>query len=224
MSGRRFGSLARLLNLTASPASPAAGDMWFRSDLAQFRGSDGNTGTALTIGPEGNVPVIRSTAWHNWGYGNAATINAVDNRLYCMPFWPGRSCTLTGIATNVTLALVGGILRYGIYTSSDGVLPTNLLSDAGTVTAGVTGIRSITGLNVRVRPVLHYLVVARQSAGVTLTVSARSAWDPIVSDTTPTITANTNSYYYDGISGALPATLGTPDGTDQGPCPVVQLT
>ena len=222
--GRRFGHLARLLNLTATPASPGSGDLWFRSDTGQFRGSDGSAGLQITVGPEGNVPVIRPTAWHNWGYGNAATINAVDNRLYCMPFWPGRICTLTGMATNVTVALVGGIMRYGIYTSSDGVLPTNLLADFGTVTAGATGIRSITGLTTRVRPVLHYLVVARQSAGATLTVSARSAWDPIVSDTTPTITANTNAYFYDTITGALPATLGTPDGTDQGPCPVVQLT
>lgn len=222
--GRRFGHLARLLSVTTSPTSPAGGDMWFRSDLSQYRGSDGTTGLALTIGPEGNVPVVRPTAWHNWGYGNAAAINLVDNRLYCMPFWPGRTCTLTGIATNVTAAIVGGTLRYGIYMSSDGVLPTDRLNDAGTVTAAVTGIRSITGLSSRVRPVLHYLVIARQSAGATLSVSSRSSWDPIVSDLTPTIAANTNCYYYDGISGALPATLGTPDGTDQGPCPVVQLT
>lgn len=222
--GRRFGHLARLLSVTSAPTSPAAGDLWFRSDLSQFRGSDGGAGTQLTIGPEGNVPVIRPTAWHNWGYGNAATINMTDQRLYCMPFWPGRSCTLTGMATNVTAALVGSVMRYGIYTSSDGVLPTNLLTDFGTVTSAVTGIRSITGLNSRVRPVLHYLVVVRQTAGGVLTVSARSAWDPIVSDTTPTITANTNAYFYDAIAGALPATLGTPDGTDQGPCPVVQLT
>jgi len=221
---RRFASLARLLSLTTTPASPGAGDMWFRSDLGSFRGSDGSAGLALTVGPEGNVPVIRPTAWHNWGYGNAAAINIPDARLFCMPFWPGRICTLTGVATNVTTALASSLLRYGIYTSSDGVLPTNLLADYGTVTSASTGIRSITGLNTRVRPVLHYLVVVRQFAGGTLSVSSRSAWDPIVSDTSPTIAANTNAYFYDGITGALPATLGTPDGTDQGPCPVVQLT
>lgn len=221
--GRIFGSLARLLSLTASPASPGAGDMWYRSDLAQFRGSDGGAGEQLTLGPEGNVPVIRSTAWHNWGYGNAAAINIPDGRLFAMPFWPGRACTLTGVAVNVTTLLAGSTLRMGIYVS-DGVLPTTLLADFGTVTSASTGIRSITGLTTPVRPVLHYIVVARQGGVGTLSVSSRSAWDPIVSDTTPTIAANTSAYYIDGVTGVLPGSFGAPAGTDQGPCPVVQLT
>lgn len=225
MSGRRFGSLARLLSLTGPPVSPAAGDMWYRSDMSQYRSSDGLAGEQLTLGPTGNVPVIRSTAWHHLGtpYGNAGTINLPDNRLYAIPFWPGRSCLVTGVAVNVTLALVGGSIRMGVYTSN-GSLPTTLVSDFGTVGAALTGIRSITGLNTRVRPVLNFLVIGRQSAGVTLTVSARSSWDPMVADTSATITANNNAYFYDGVSGALPASLGAPTGTEQGPCAVAQLT
>lgn len=224
MSGRRFGSLARLISLPTAPAAPAAGDIWYRSDLAQFRGSDGGAGEQLTLGPEGNLPVIRTTAWHSLpGYGNAGTINMPDGRLYAIPLWPGRTCVATGVAINVTLALIGGAVRIGIY-NSDGVLPTTLLADFGTVAAALTGIRQINGLNTRLRPVLHYLVIGRQSAGLTLTVSARSSWEPIVSDTTPTITANTNAYYIDGVGGALPASFGAPAGTDQGPCAVVQLT
>jgi hypothetical protein len=197
--------------------------MWYRSDLSQFRGSDGATGEQITVGPEGNVPVVRSTGWHNWGYGNTAAINIPDGRLFALPFWPGRSCTLTGMAINVSLALAGTNLRYGIYLS-DGVLPTTLLADFGTVASTLTGTRSITGLTTRVRPVLHYVVIARQGAVGTLSVSSRSSWDPIVSDTSPTIAANTNAYYIDGVTGALPGTFGAPTGTDQGPCPVVQLT
>lgn len=220
---RRFGNLARLLSLTSAPASPSAGDIWYRSDLAQFRGSDGAAGEQLTLGPEGNVPVVRSTAWHNWGYGNAAALNIPDGRLFAMPFWPGRACTLTGVAANVTTLLAASTLRMGLY-ASDGVLPTTLIADFGTVTSASTGIRSITGLSTPVRPVLHYLAIARQGGVGTLSVSTRSAWDPIVSDTSPTIAANTNAYFLDPVAGALPTPFGAPGGTDQGPCLVVQLT
>ena len=216
--------LARLFNTTSTPAALASGDLWYRSDTDQVHASDGAAGTPIVIGPTGNLPVIRSTAWHNVpAYGNAASINIADGRLYAIPFWPGRSCTVTAVALNVTLGLVGGVVRLGVY-ESDGVMPTTLLADYGTVTTAVTGIRSITGLGTAVRPVLHYLVVGRQAGGLTLSVSSRSSWEPIVSDTAATISSNNNAYYLDGVGGALPGTFGTPDGTDQGPCLTVQLT
>jgi len=215
---------ARLFNTTATPASVASGDMWYRSDTDQVQVSDGAAGIPITVGPIGNLPVIASTRWHGLpAYGNAASINIPDGRLYALPFWPGRTCTVTAVAANVTLALVGGLMRMGIY-ESDGALPTTLLADYGTVTAGVTGLRTISGLSTAVRPVLHYMVIGRQSAGLTLSVSSRSSWEPIVSDAAATISSNTNTYYVDGVGGALPGTFGTPDGTDQGPCLTVQLT
>ncbi|MEU7074734.1 hypothetical protein AB0B30_32495 [Streptomyces narbonensis] len=145
------------------------------------------------------------------------------NRMFALPFWPGRKCTLTGLAANVTLALVGGQLRMGLY-ASDGVLPTTLIADYGTVSAGLTGIRSITGLSTAVRPVLHYLVIGRQGGLVNLGLTTRVTWDPIVSETTPTITGALNCYYQDGISGALPASFGTPAGLDTAPALSAQLT
>lgn len=212
------------MSFTSPPAAPGQGDIWYRSDLGQVRGSDGLSGQALTIGPEGNVPVVRSTAWHAVpAYGAAATANVPVNRMFALPFWPGRKCTLTALASNVTLALVGGNLRMGIYLS-DGVLPTTLLADYGTVTAGLTGIRSITGLSTPVRPVLHYLVIGRQGGVLNLGLTTRNTWDPVVSETTPTITGSLNAYYIDGVAGALPGTFGAPAGTDTGPALAVQLT
>jgi hypothetical protein len=224
VSGRRFGHLARLLNLTAPPASPAAGDIWYRSDTDQVRGSDGLAGESLTIGPEGNTPVVRSTFWHGLpAYGNTATANVPVNRMFAIPFWPGRTCTLTGMAANVTLALVGGNLRMGVY-SSDGVLPTALLADYGTVGAGLLGIRSITGLSTPIRPVLHYLVIGRQGGIVNLGLTTRATWDPIIAEASPTIAGTLNCYYINGVSGALPASFGTPAGNDTAPAISVQLT
>lgn len=219
-----MGALLRLLNLSSAPTGAGAGDVWYRSDTSQFRGSDGLAGEHLTIGPEGNLPVVRSTAWHGLpAYGATGTANVPVNRMFALPFWPGRSCTLTAIAGNVTLALVGGNLRMGLY-ASDGTLPTTLIADYGTIGAGLLGIRTISGLSTPVRPVLHYLVIGRQGGLVNLGLTTRVTWDPIVSETTPTITGALNCYYKDGVSGALPGTFGAPDGLDTSPALSVQLT
>lgn len=221
---RRFRDFLRLAPFTSQPTGTTAGDMWYRSDLAQVRASDGGAGIPLTIGPEGNLPVIRSAAWHGLpAYGATGTANVPVNRMFALPFWPGRTCTLTAMAANVTLALVGGNLRMGLY-ASDGVLPTTLEADYGTVSAGLTGIRSITGLSTVARPVLYYLVIGRQGGVVNLGLTTRLTWDPIVSETTPTITGAFNCYYTDGVSGALPASFGAPAGVDTAPAISVQLT
>lgn len=220
----KLGALARLLSLTSAPASPGAGDLWYRSDTDQVLASDGGAGEPLTVGPTGNLPVIATTRWHNLpAYGNAAAANVPNDRLFAIPFWPGRTCTLTAVAVNVTTALPASEVRMGLY-ASNGVLPTDLVADYGTVTTALSGIRQISSLSTTVRPALHFLVVGRQQGGLTLALSTRSSWEPIVSDTTPTIASNTNAYFKDAISGALPAAFGTPDGTDQGPCVAVQLT
>lgn len=221
---RRFRDLIRFPLFSSTPAGAVEGDAWYDTTTDQVRASDGASGTPLTIGPEGNLPVIRTTAWHGLpAYGATGTANVPVNQMFALPFWPGRTCTLTGMAANVTLALIGGNLRMGLY-ASDGVLPTSLVADYGTVTAGVTGIRSITGLSTVVRPVLHYLVIGRQGGVVNLGLTTRQTWDPIVSETTPTITGSLNSYIQTGISGALPASFGTPAGLDTAPALSVQLT
>lgn len=219
-----FRHLARLFGTTSTPAAPAAGDIWYRTDLDQVHTSDGAAGIPLALGPVGNLPVVRSTAWHGLpAYGATGTANVPVNRMFALPFWPGRTCTLTAVAANVTLALAGGNLRMGLY-ASDGTLPTTLIADYLTVSAGLTGIRSITGLSTPVRPVLHYLVIGRQGGVVNLGLTTRITWDPIVSETSPTITGALNCYYIDGVSGALPASFGAPAGLDTAPAVSVQLT
>ncbi len=219
-----FRHLARLFSTTTDPASPAAGDLWWRSDLAQAHASDGGIGLPVQVGPYGNLPVIRSTAWHNLPpQGNPGTATVPADRLFALPLWPGRSCTLTAAAVNVTLALVGGNIRMGLY-ASDGALPGSLVADYGTVTVGVTGIRQITGLSTALRPVLHYFAVARQGGVLNLGLSSRDTWDPIVSEASPLLDANRNTYYRDGVSGALPSTFGAIAGTAQGPSATVQFT
>lgn len=225
MSGRRFAALAQLLNITADPAPAAAlpGDVWYRSDTKQFRGSDAAPGTSLTLGPTGNVPVVRAGQWHTLPpSGPVGTATVPADRLFALPFYPGRQCTVQAMAVNVTLALVGGNIRMGLY-ASDGALPTTLVADYGTVGVGVTGVRTITGLSTAVRPVLHFLGVARQGGVLNLGLSARDTWDAYVSDATAVLDANRNTYYRDTVSGALPASFGAIAGTVQGPSAAVQL-
>lgn len=223
MSARRFAHLARLLGLGADPAvTTDAGDLWWRTDLSQLHGADA-TGP-VPLGPTGNAPVIRSGAWHGFpAYGANTAANVPDGRLFAIPFWPGRSATVTGIAANVTLALVGGNIRFGLYANA-GAVPGSLVADWGTVATGVTGIRSVTGLSVAVRPVLHWLVVARQGGLLNLGLSSRASWDPLTAEATPTIGADLNAYYRDGVTGALPASYGAVAGSIQGPSLSVQLT
>lgn len=220
-----FRSLARLFGTGVQPAAPGAGDIWYRTDLAQVHASDGGAGLPLTIGPAGNLPVVRSTRWHTLpAIGSTGAVNFPADRLFALPFWPGRSCTLTAMAVNVTLALVGGNIRMGLY-DSDGSIPTTLLDDYGTVSVGVTGVRSITGLSRAVRPTLHYLVVARQGGVLNLGLTARDTGDAIVSEVaTPSFAAGLNAYYRDGVSGALPAPFGAISGSINSPAVSVQLT
>lgn len=214
-----------LARVTATPSDVQEGSVWYRTDTDEFQGSDGAGDMPLHLRGGSNVPVIRSTGWHNVpAYGAGGTANVPVNRMFALPFWPGRRCTLTAMAANVSLALVGGNLRMGLY-ATDGALPSTLVADYGTVTAGLLGIRSITGLSTVVRPVLHYLVIGRQGGILNLGLTTLTTGDPVVSESgTPVIGAARSGYYKDGISGALPASFGTPDGTDTAPGLSVQLT
>lgn len=223
---RTFAHLARLLGLPGDPAVPkGAGDLWYRTDRRQIHAWDGApSGDPLTVGPVSNAPVIRSGAWHGFpAYGAATSATVPDGRLFALPFWPGRSCTVTAVAANVTVALVGGNIRFGLYANADGV-PGTLVADWGTVATGLTGIRSVTGLSAAVRPVLHWLVIARQGGLLNLGLTARDTWEPLVSETTPTLVANNSGYYRDGVTGALPASYGAISGAIQAPSVSVQLT
>lgn len=219
-----FRNLARLFGTATTPAAPGEGDVWYRTDVDQVHASDGAAGLPLTVGPTGNVPVVRAAAWHALPpFGSAGSANFPADRLFALPFWPGRRCTLTAAAVNVTLALVGGNIRMGVY-QSDGAIPTTLLADYGTVTVGLTGIRQISGLSTAIRPVLHYFVIARQGGILNLGLTSRDTWDPMVSETSPTIAGNLNAYYRDGVSGALPASFGAIAGTINSPAASLQLT
>lgn len=213
----------KLPNVSTDPSDADAGCLWYRADSVEFLGDDGQAGRKIKVGPFGNVPVVYSTQWHSLpAYGAPSTITPVGNRAYAVPFWPGRKCTLTGIAAEVTLLGVGN-LRAGLYRADPATgAPTTLVADFGTVATGVAGVKTWS-MSQTIRPVLFWLVLAQQGL-ISVGLRSRDTWDPIVSDSSPVLNANRNAYFKDGISGALPASFGTIDGTTQGPSAMVQLT
>jgi hypothetical protein len=221
MSGRRFAHLAKLLGLSSDPPAPETGDVWWRTDRAQIHAADSKG--SITVGPTGNLPVIRSGAWHTLpGSGAPSSVSVPADRLYALPLYPGRQSTLQGVTANVTVELIGSVMRMGLY-ASDGTVPTTLVADFGTVTSDITGPRSITGLSASVRPVLHFLVIARQGGSLTLSLSARDTRDPLIADSSASLTDNRTAYYRDTVPGALPASFGAVAGTAQGPSVAVQV-
>lgn len=203
--------------------TPAAenGDAWYRTDLGQLHLNDG-VGT-VPFGPRATHPFIRTTGWHNlpaWGSPN--TLVAVLNQAYALPFLPGRECTLTQMAINITLLGLGNV-RGGIYNADQNSgLPTTLITDFGTISTGLAGQKTWTGLTNSLRPILYYVVVVQQ--GVVATYSSRDSWDPIVSETAAVFGQDRNAYNQTGITGALPASFGTPSGTSTSPSIFLQLT
>lgn len=216
-----FRNLVRFFSATSTPAA-GTGDAWWRSDLSQLHASDGGS-SPLRVGPFGNLPVVRSGAWHSLPpQGAIDSFSVPDGRLFALPLWPGRSGTLTATAIDITLALVGGTVRMGLY-ESDGSLPSNLIADYGTVSTAIAGIQQINGLSTPLRPSLHFFVACRQGGALSLNLAARATRDGLVSDASPALDDRT-AYFRDGVTGALPDPFGAIAGTAQGPAAVLQIT
>lgn len=217
-----FRGLLRLAGLTSNPSSPDAGDLWWRSDLSQMHGSDGSS-VPLIMGPSGNVPVVRSGGWHSLPAGGAAgSITPALNRAYALPLWPGRSSSLTSVAVEITLLGLGDI-RSGLYEDSGSGVPDSLVADFGTVTSGLAGVRTWSPTPLSLAPVLHWLVIVQQGI-INVGLRARNTWEPIISETSATLSGLRTAYYADGVTGVLPASFGTIDGAAQGPSALVLLS
>jgi hypothetical protein len=217
----RFYDMLRLALRTSSPP-PGEGELWYRSDTHQVHGSDGGTGNPLLIGPTGNLPVVRSGAWHSVpASGSVSAVTPTLNRLYAQPLWPGQACTLTAAAVEVTLLGVGNV-RGGVYADNNGV-PGSLIADFGTISTGLLGVKTWTPTPLVLRPVLTWIVVVQQGL-INVGLRSRDTSEPMVSDSSAVLSGNLNSYYIDGVSGALPASFGVIGGTTQGPSFSIQLT
>lgn len=220
----RFRDLARLVAVTSNPPSPAAGDTWYDGPRGQVRGSDGAAGEPTVIGPFGNVPVVRNAGWHGLPAGGGpSTMVPTLGRAYALPMWPGRACTMTHIAVEVTAAAVGNI-RAALYTDTGAGVPDALVADYGQIATGLIGVKTWTLAPVQpLRPVLYWLVIVQQGL-LAVGLRSRDTWEPMVSETAAVLSGSRNAYYVDGVGGAAPGTFPAIAGTVQGPAAQVRLT
>lgn len=220
-----MGDLLRLARLTANPPASSDGDLWYRTDTGQVHGRTG--GMVARMAPYATHPHIRSTGWHNLPpTGSSTTLAAVLNQAYALPFSPGSHCTLTDMAINITVLGLGNV-RGGFYNADQmSGLPTTLVADFGTISTGLAGVKTFTALSTALKAgVLYYAVVVQQ--GVVATYSARASWDAIVSESAgggPVFGVERNCYTQTGITGALPASFGTPAGTALAPSVFLKLS
>lgn len=219
--GRPYASTTRLLRSTGVPAHIAEGDIWYRADLGQIHARDDSAVVPQIA--DCTHPYIRPTAWHNLPpTGDSTTLVQLLNQAYALPFVPGRETTLTAMAVNVTLLGLGNI-RGGIYEADQVAgLPTSLIADFGQIGTGLAGIKTWSSLSISLKPILYYVVTVQQ--GLVATFSARTGWDPIISETAAIFGQDRNAYSQTGITGALPASFGTPSGTSIAPSVFLQLT
>ena len=120
----------------------------------------------------------------------------------------------------LTTAATNSVLRVGLYHSdAAGELPGALVADYGTQATTSVGVKFWTPPT---PPVLHpgvlyFAACVAQTAAATF--RSRASSDPLVGDPV-TVTAGAalaNAYWLASVTGALPATFGTPGGIAQAP-------
>lgn len=175
-----------------------------------------------------------------YSVGTATNCQLNQNEFSGLPLYFDRDVTITNLAIRVTVAAASTTYRLGIYTagvdintpSHNWVVGSRVL-DAGTVDGATTGVKNISGLT---QPLtggnVYWLVVARQGtstgttqriAGITSSTSTdTSLWFTGASSPVAPFIPSLNAFdaptyrpyerapFATGVSGALPASFGTP--------------
>lgn len=157
----------------------------------------------------------------------SSTPTFVVNTMYLVPIYPGKACTLSNLAYEITTQGTGTgtqVMRAGIYESSTTTMrPTGSpLVDFGTTDLEATvGIKNWDITNQDLSPKLYWFASVKQTSGTQTTVSViRFIALPVMNtayctdtNATPATVSTTNlAYTQTSVSGALP-TIGTLTGT-----------
>lgn len=141
----------------------------------------------------------------------AATLNA----MYLLPIPILSAATVSAIAFELTNSTVGAVARLGFYASNASYLPDALIVDLGTFTADTTGARTVTGLSQALSAGVPWVAITFQTAAPNVRHCA--GFNPYVSSASfpsGTGTGWNIAYAQTGVSGALPANVGTIVDTD----------
>lgn len=207
----------------------AAGDLIYGSaDDTPARLGIGTAGQVLTVNSGATAPEWADAAGGGGSAGLAPIFyparytfvpNAQEFGLthaagygYWTPFPVERDVTLDRIGVEITTAGASTVLRMGIY-ADDGGSPGSLVLDAGTVDASSTGWKEITISQALTAGRVWLCLAAQGSNNVTTRGNYGVLSVPFLSATGD---RNGGCYYKASITGALPASAGTPDGVTGG--------
>ena len=102
--------------------------------------------------------------WYAAGMVNATVLTTgapTANFLRALPLITGRA-TLDRIAINVTTG-TAGLIRLGIYNDDGNLYPSSLVLDAGEVSTGTAGVKTLT-INQTLAPGLYWLALVNNAA------------------------------------------------------------
>lgn len=138
---------------------------------------------------------------NGWRSGSFAM---TQSRLYATLMMFERPTALDRIGANVNANIAATVIRQGAYADDGTGWPGALLFDAGTIDAATTGAKSITiAQNV---PSRWWLVQVAQGGAP----SVQGMTAPLFPQPFGNLDELGGGLYIDGITGALPATFGTP--------------
>lgn len=211
-------------------------DVWYNSEQGRARLQVGGT-VPTTMGPQGTHETFsdQANAWYflDTPGGTGTTDPGVQNRACAYLFWPGRKCTMTGLAVRSNAGGGAGLrpLRMALYDASQTTgLPGALIADYGTSNANGAA-ETINGwtVNTALQPAPYWVVFVLQSATATELnfFYGSPTWIPDIAVTPsfPNPTAPLNCLYSDtGFSGAAPGTFGAVAGSTWGPAVACRIT
>lgn len=142
---------------------------------------------------------------HTAGSGSAMTAN----RIYAQPIMIGVAQAVTEIGCEVTSAAASSNIRLGIYgTNWPDPAPASLVLDAGVVSGGSTGSKTIS-ISTTLQPGLYWTVCISDGAPSLRSDNLGSRWGWFGTDS-PSSGSN-NTFIQQNVSyGALASTFGTP--------------
>lgn len=213
----------------------AEADIWYNTveGKVKLQLDQGLIGHA---GPRGAHPFIYGTSngWYNLQTDASAVVTgaAVQNRAYAYPLYPGRNCTLAGLAVNNVAGGGAGSrpILMALYDSDATTgMPGALIASYSTSNAsGTNAVISGWTVSTALTAYPYWVVFVLQSATLTAFTqyAGYSTMIPqITASLSLTQTDSFNCFYSDtGFSGAAPSTFGAVAGHAFGPAIYCKLT
>ena len=146
-------------------------------------------------------------------FGPISSVLGVEGRSIACPVYIGRSVNVVRLASIATVAgSAGAVIRLGMYRFDDDGGGLTLIVDGGTIDGTLTTQQEVT-VSVTLTRGLYLPVAFCQGSPATqptMRTKGQVAFGSANSNAGSNHISNSNSFFIDGVSGALPSTLAYP--------------